>query len=318
LVAFEPDVIFVQFAIAALNVNIWTVRSLCRKFKTAGIPVVVAYHEPAREFDLLGPATRFVYRAMARVTSVPVVYSWAGRQTLVERGLFKEVVEVPLGTAGLATISDEDLRRVRIRYHVAKPAVLVLGFTHFDKGTDLLLDAAADIAERRHHDVQFIIAGSPRKRRGVFRIMGRRDIRCQRRLESQAKKIAGVGIEFFGFVKSEDVAALLYVADIVALPYRRITQSGVASLALSSRAVMVASDLPGLRSDLGDAATYVEVGDSRAMAEQIAQLLDESSDSLRAHMRSLAGERAVSNTLEVVAEAILLAALNARGARSEY
>lgn len=315
LVEFEPDVVFVQFAIAALNVNIWTVRSLCRKFKAAGVPVVVAYHEPAREYDLLRSLTRFVYRAMARVTSVPVVFSWAGRQALVEHGLFKEVIEVPLGTTGLATISDEDVRRVRIRYHVVKPTVLVLGFTHIEKGTDVLLDAAADIAERRNHDVQFIIAGSPRKRRGVFRILGRRDIRCQQRLESQAKKIAGVDIEFFGFVRSEDVAALLFVADIVALPYRRITQSGVASLALSSRAVIVGSDLPGLRSDLGDAATYVEVGNSQAMAEQIAQLLDEGSDSLRMIMRALAGERAVSNTLAKVAEAILIAGLNARGAR---
>jgi glycosyltransferase involved in cell wall biosynthesis len=308
LAEFEPDVVFVQFAVSALSVNYWSFRSLCKKFRALHIPVVVAYHEPAREYDLLGLVTRRMYQAMARVTSVPIAFSFAGAQTLVDSGLFESVVEVPHGTTGVATITDADTERVRKRYGVHASLVLSLGFTSADKGTDVLLDAAADIAGRRAGRVQFLIAGSPRERRGLFKIMGRRDVAYQQRLQSQARAISNVEIAFHGFVADEDVAALLHEADVVALPYRNITQSGIANLALSSRSVVVASDLPGLRSDLGDAAQYVKAGDPHALAQEIAALLDDAAFPLRQQMRESSGDRALSNTYEKVAERILSAA----------
>jgi hypothetical protein len=135
--------------------------------------------------------------------------------------------------------------------------------------------------------------------------MGRRDVECQRRLEDQAKNIVSVDIDFCGFVADSDIAAVLFVADVVALPYRRITQSGIANLALSSRSAVVGSNLPGLRSDLGDAAKYVAVGDAGALAEQIVSLLGNENASVRQEMRELSGERAASNTYAKVAERIL-------------
>jgi glycosyltransferase involved in cell wall biosynthesis len=315
IVKFEPDLVFVQFAIAAMSVNLWPIISLCKKFAAARIPVVVAYHEPAREYDLLGFVTRRIYQAMVRVTDVPIVFSLAGRQALIENDLFNEVVEVSHGTTGVARITDEDVRRVRDHYRVHKPLVLTLGFTNADKGTDVLLHAASAIAVDQGNDVQFLIAGSPRKRRGVFRIMERRDIKCQQRLEDQAKNMVNVDVAFSGFVADQDVAALLFVADVVVLPYRRITQSGIANLALSSRSVIVASDLPGLRSDLGDAAKYVEVGDSRAMAGQIVSLMGNDNASARKHMRKKSEERAMANTFARVADQILSAGLAHRGTR---
>lgn len=313
IVAFEPDMVFVQFAISAMNVNLCSAWSLCKQLAAVRIPIVVAYHEPAREYDLLGLITRQIYKSMVRVTDVPLVFSAAGRQALIDNGLFDEVVEVPHGTTGVAKIADEDVTRVRDLYHILGPLVLTFGFTNSDKGTDVLLDAAGLIAAERGNDVQFLIAGSPRARRGVFRLMEHRDVKYQRRLEEQAKTMGSVEIEFAGFVADQDVAALLFVADVVALPYRRITQSGVASLALSSRSVVVCSDLPGLRSDLGDAAKYVKVGDSSALAEKIIDLLRDDKAMVRRHMREQSGERAFANTFSKVAEQILSVGLAQEG-----
>jgi glycosyltransferase involved in cell wall biosynthesis len=301
--------VFVQFAIAAMSVNIWSVRSLCKRCAAAKIPVVVAYHEPAREYGLFGVVTRSIYHAMARVTEVPVAFSPAGRQALTESGLFDNVIEVALGTTGVTAIPDSDVQRVRNLYNVRKPLVLSLGFTGADKGTDVLLDAANAIAERRNGDVQFLIAGSPRKRRGIFRLRGHLERRLQRQLELRGRSMTDNDIAFGGFVADRDVAALLFVADVVALPYRAIAQSAVANMALSSRAVIVASNLPGLRSDLGGAARYVAVGDSGALAEEIARLLGADNASAREHMRELSGERAAANTFARVAETILVAGL---------
>lgn len=305
VIEFQPDVVFVQFAIAAASVNIWSIRNLCKRCFAAQIPVVVAYHETVREYNLLGFVSRFIYRAMVRVTSVPIAFSPAGRLALIEHGLFNEVVELPHGTSGAATITDDDVQRVRGLYHVRKPLVLTLGFTHPDKGTDVLLHAANAIAEARSNEVQFLIAGSPRRRRGIFRILERRDVKFQRRLETEARQITAVDVAFRGFVPDSDVAALLFVAEVVALPYRKIAQSGIANLAISSRSVVVSSDLLGLRSDLGNAAKYVDVDDSRALAEQISGLLGDENASIRQQMRELSAERALLNTYANVAEQIL-------------
>jgi len=306
---FAPDIVFVQFAISTLNVNLWAVRSLCKQFAATPTPVVVGYHEPTREYDLLKFVSRQIYRAMAQVTDVPIVFSSAGRQTLTESGLFDEVVELPHGTVGVANITDNDVARVRALYDIRKPLVLTLGFTSADKGTDILLDAVGTVAANRGNEVQFLIAGSPRRRRGVFRLMERRDVKYQRQLKERAKRIAGVDIAFSSYIDEQDVAALLFVADVVALPYRRITQSGIANLALSSRSVVVCSDLPGLRSNLGDAAIYAEVDNSSSVAERISSLLGDNNASLRRHMRELSAERAVANTYTRVAEEILSAGL---------
>jgi glycosyltransferase involved in cell wall biosynthesis len=248
-----------------------------------------------------------VYKSIARVTDVPIAFSSAGRRALIHHGLFEDVVELPHGTSGVSAISDADIERVRRTYDLRQPVVLTLGFTNADKGADVLIAAANSIAESQDNEVQFLVAGSPRERRGVFRIMQRRDDMCQRRLERQAAEIIRVDIVFRGYVAEEDVAPLLHEAAVVALPYRRITQSGIANLALSSEAVIVASDLPGLRSDLGDAAKYVEPNNSEALAHEISNLLGEENTAVRSEMRRLSSERASANTYAKVAEGILIA-----------
>jgi glycosyltransferase involved in cell wall biosynthesis len=312
VIEFEPDMVFVQFAIAAMNVSCWSVRHLCKKAFDANIPVVVAYHEPDREFNLLRFASRMIYKSMARVTNVAVVLSSSGKDALIKNELFDDAVEVRHGTGGVVEVTDIDIQRVRNSYDVKKPLVLTLGFISAEKGVDVLVSAASAIALSRDNDVQFLIAGSPRKRRGIFRIMGRRDVKCRERLEDQARSLPNVDIAFSDYIANEDVHALLFVADVVVLPYRSITQSGIANLAIESRSVVVASDLPGLRSDLGDAAKYVEVGNPTAMAEQVTSLLGDENESLRQHMRDLSAERAVGHTYAKAAETILSEGLASR------
>jgi glycosyltransferase involved in cell wall biosynthesis len=313
LLAFEPDIVVVQFSIATFNVDLWSVLSLCKRFAALRTPIVVAYHETYREYNLLGPLTRMIYRSMVRVTNVPVVFSTAGRSALVDNNLFDDVLVVPHGTSGVAQVSSEDIERVAREYAIEKSLGLTLGFTGSDKGTDVLLDAAGTIANGVDDNVQFLVAGSPRARRGVFRAMELRDVLYRRRLRKSAQQLSHVDIDFCDYVVDEDVAALLRIAEVVALPYRRSTQSGIGNLALSSRAVLVVSDLQGLRSDLGDAALYVKADDSVALAEAIIGLLGSENASGRERLRELAGTRAAAATYDEVAALILAAGLAERG-----
>ena len=306
---FEPEIVIVQFAIAAISTSLWSVKLLCDRLRAQGIRVIVTFHEPNREYNMFGFLTRAIYRSVSRATDVSIVFSPAGYQALHDTGLFSDVVEVPHGTKGIESISNQELEDARVLFDVRKPLVLTLGFTSFDKGADILIDAAKIISKSRDGNVQFLVAGAPRRRRGIFRIMERRDKKCQRRLIDQAKGLGNVELSFSDYVANEHVAPLLHLADVVVLPYRRITQSGIANLALSSQSVIVCSDLPGLRNDLGDAALYVKVGDTAALANEIAKLINPESEETRSHMRDLAGQRANENTYAKVAEQILSAGL---------
>jgi glycosyltransferase involved in cell wall biosynthesis len=306
---FEPEIVIVQFAIAAISTSLWSVKLLCDRLRAQGIRVIVTFHEPNREYNMFGFLTRAIYRSVSRATDVSVVFSPAGYQALHDTGLFSDVVEVPHGTKEVESISNQELDDVRVLFDVRKPLVLTLGFTSFDKGADIFINAAKIISNNRDGDVQFLVAGAPRRRQGIFRIMERRDKKCQRQLIDQAKGLGNVELSFSDYVANEHVAPLLHLADVVVLPYRRITQSGIANLALSSQSVIVCSDLPGLRNDLGDAALYVKVGDTAALAEEIINLINPGGDETRSHMRDLAGQRAKENTYAKVAEKILSAGL---------
>jgi glycosyltransferase involved in cell wall biosynthesis len=306
---FDPEIVIVQFAIAAMSTSLWSVKLLCDRLRAQGIRVIVSFHEPNREYNMFGFVTRAIYRSVSRTTDVPVVFSPAGYRALRDTGLFRDVVEVPHGTKGIESISSQELKDVRALFDVRKPLVLTLGFTSFDKGADIFIDAAKIISKNRNGDVQFLVAGAPRRRRGIFRIMERRDNKWQRRLLHQAEGLGNVELFFSDYVANENVAPLLHLADVVVLPYRRITQSGIANLALSSQSVIVCSDLPGLRNDLGDAASYVKVGDIAALAKEITNLMNPNGDEIRSRMRDLAGQRANENTYAKVAEKILSAGL---------
>ena len=301
LTDYQPDVVIVQFAIASQNTALLsTLRtmSIARRF---GIPVVVAFHEPARELERLGPLSRWIYRAAALFTTYPVVYSPAGAAALVQAGIFTHVTEVPHGCESPMEPTKEDLARVRERYGVHFPLVLSLGFTHVDKGTDLLVKAMTEVTLLRDGAVQFLVAGSPRTRRGLFRLMGRADCKFHKSLTMESRQFTGVSVEFCGFVPDEDVGALFNLASVVVLPYRRATQSGIAQKALAARAVIVASDISELRNDLGLAARYFRSGSVSDLVETLVSVLRDPQNELR----DAAATRAKERNYDVVSARLL-------------
>ena len=287
---FRPDVVVVQFAIASQSMNIVSTIALARAAHREGIPVVTAFHEPVREIDRLGPFSRWIYRQMERSSSIGVAYSSAGATALVASGLFRVATELPHGCSPVE-VTAVDLARVRERYAITSPLIISLGFSHVDKGTDLLVEAMSGITQSLGGDVQFLLAGSPRQRRGIFRLMGRADRRFHERLATASRRLTGVSVEMSGYVPSEDVPALLHIASAVVLPYRRSTQSGVANQALAAGAVILASDIPGLKSDLGSAAHFFRSGSVADLVERSVSVLSNPQDGLREAARRRASER---------------------------
>jgi glycosyltransferase involved in cell wall biosynthesis len=293
---FRPDVVIVQFAIASQNTALISTLMLMRAARRNAIAVVSAFHEPAREIDRLGALSRWIYRAAARVTTHPVAYSRSGADALRNAGIFAHVHELPLGCRIVTPMSPEDLARIKGRYAVASPLVLSVGFVHPDKGTDLLVESMPKITLLLEGNVKFLIAGSPRTRRGIFRLMGRGDRRFHERLIRKVSLLTNVSADFCDFVPNEDLYPLLFFASAIVLPYRRATQSAVASEALGARGVIVASDLPELVDDLGRAASYFRAGNVDDLTETLVSVLRNPQTELRDAAASRAAERGYDAT----------------------
>lgn len=73
-----------------------------------------------------------------------------------------------------------------------------------------------------------------------------RDINLSHRLEALAQRVAGHVILRLQHVPEVEVTALLAAADVVVLPFRRVTTSGTAMIALSHGRPLIVPDVPSL------------------------------------------------------------------------
>jgi len=293
-----PDAVYVQFAISAFATALPAVLRVCAAARRAGIPVVAAFHEVARELALLPGAGAAIYRRMLALADVLVVLTPHAAAALVAAGAdAARITVVPHGVPTLAAPSAEEVERVRAAYGMGPSPVLALGFVHPDKGADTLLAAVPELAARVP-DATVIVAGTPRTRRGPFRVFGRLDRRHHEALRRTAASLPAGRVRLPGFVPAADLPAVLHAAAVMALPYRRITQSGIAHLAVAAGAPVVASDLPGLRATFGDGARYVPPDDRVALGRALGELLVDADG-----RRGLAAEQARTASAQSMASA---------------
>jgi glycosyltransferase involved in cell wall biosynthesis len=266
--------------------------------------LVVTAHEPKRETDLLGRFGRLAYRVVGATADAIIVHSDAALEVLTARcGAPSQ--KVHLMPHGVGTVSTGEPPRADYG--------LALGYVHPDKGLDVLVRAVAQLVEAGRNPALIVIAGAVRPRRGLFRVFEGRDRRYRRRL---LQYVRGAGLEnairFRGFVPSEQIRDVVGGADFLLLPYVNVTQSGVANLVLAHGRPAIASDLPGLRQDLGAAALYVPPSDAEALARAIDRLSKD--PGLRSTLSAAARSRARERSLGVVAGLLIKTYGDVRGA----
>jgi len=112
--------------------------------------------------------------------------------------------------------------------------VLFFGQIKHSKGLDILIEALPQLAQEIP-EVTLLIAGRPWKTDFAHYdgLIDHLKVRAHCRLR-------------IGFIPDEEVAGYYAAADLVALPYRRIYQSGVLLMAMSYGRPAVVSDLPGM------------------------------------------------------------------------
>jgi glycosyltransferase involved in cell wall biosynthesis len=108
------------------------------------------------------------------------------------------------------------------------------------KGLDILIEAFPEVA-RKVPEVTLLIAGRPWKT----------DFSAYQTLINRLG-INDKCVLHIRYIPNDQLPSYFAAADIVVLPYRKIYQSGVILLAMSSRRAVVVSDIPGMTEMITD------------------------------------------------------------------
>jgi glycosyltransferase involved in cell wall biosynthesis len=251
-----------------------------------------------------------VYRRIHRLSNLIVAHSDHDRQRLLNEFAVDpdRVAVIPHGEYGFFETGGEvfDRRSARTSLGLGQDdeVVLFFGYIREYKGLDVLFDAWEAVAAARPK-ARLVVAGDP-----VNLAPARRE-----ELENRAESLGAVHrLEYIPF---SDVARYFSAADVLAMPYRHISQSGVLFLSLSLGVPVVASRVGGLPEVLndGDDVLFVPPDAPPALAEALVRVLGDA----RLRERLASGGRKVAldhswpsiaeRTESVFAEAIQTALL---------
>ena len=129
------------------------------------------------------------------------------------------------------------------------------------KGTDILLDAAQLLPQSIKEDLKISIVGQT----------------SADYLATLKAKALGMNVNFNpAFIPDGKLYEMIDQADYIALPYRRISQSGVLLLALYFRKPLLLSDLPSFKETMKGFTDdmFFEAGNAQALCELIMRHLD--------------------------------------------
>jgi glycosyltransferase involved in cell wall biosynthesis len=170
------------------------------------------------------------------------------------------VLPHPVVRAGPIAVSRAEAR-ARVGVPGDGPLVLFLGLVRRYKGVDLLLDAAPEIARRTGARIAIVGEVFPDARDTMKRVA--------------ASPVRDRLIVHDAYVPEETMDAWLAASDVVVLPYRAISGSGIAARAIASARPMAASAVGGLRDAVVPGATgeLFAPGDSAALAAAVQTVL---------------------------------------------
>lgn len=242
--------------------------------KLFGFPVVGTVHDvESFEKYAKGDAFRHDYEKFLSLLDGIVVHTDYARRELLKQ-LSPDVIDVEkIRTIYACDLDYEGLDSNRInkdvaRAHLGLPAdrkiILFFGQIKKVKGLDLLLQAMADVC-KKDSSVLLVIAGKVWKDdfSGYMSLINRYGL--EPRVEQR-----------IGYINNEDVPYYFHAADVIALPYRKIYNSGVLIRAMSFGTPVVASDFGPFEEFIqdGENGYLFETGNVENLAVKLGLILD--------------------------------------------
>jgi glycosyltransferase involved in cell wall biosynthesis len=269
--------VHVQRAVAAFGASAlppWLNAPTSRALHTR---VIVTMHEVTRNTILLWVLGRVLYRRLSNCCDKIIVHTEA----------VSNILTGPIGVPATNVIVTPHLdplppgpgattAEFRTRFGLGQARILpAFGFIHVDKGLNDLVCALVILrrsSAAAMDDIRVVIAGAVRPQHGLFRLFEVRDrLHLRRVLREVRHEALQEHIALTRYVSDGDVAARFYTAEAVVLPYRRIEQSGAASLARTFGVPVPASTAGGLGEQFTVSYWTFPPGDPERLAEVLVE-----------------------------------------------
>ena len=231
-----------------------------------GAPVVSTAHVVTPHERM--PLQKAVSGRIHRTSDQVIAHSEFDRTRLLEEFAVdpERVVVIPHGEYGFFDRGGEAPGREEARRGLGlgpeDEVALFFGYIREYKGLDLLLEAWPAVADARPA-ARLLVAGDP----------VRLDPARRTELEAWATRLGAV--HRFEYIPFSDVSCYFRAADVLVMPYRHISQSGVLFLALSLGVPVVATRVGGLSEVLrdGHSALLVPPESPAALGEALIRVL---------------------------------------------
>lgn len=243
IISNKTDVVHIQWAMLPF----FDIK-LVSYLKESGIPVVLTIHDVDPLFDA---GSKRLITKLYNLVSAIIVHNNTAAQDLsrLYPSISKDkVFIVPHGPLQSQNIpSGKTLTDAREELDIPKDSDVVCFFgeiKHY-KGLDYLIQACLKLRETKPN-LFLLIAGKPGGEDDIPNLTVLRDAGIPYRAD-------------LGFVANEDVWKYYLSADIIALPYRQISQSGVLFSAISHERFVLCSDvgaLPEILGEIGGGCTF--------------------------------------------------------------
>lgn len=218
-----------------------------------------------------------IYRGIHKLSHLIIAHSEFDRRRLLEEFSVEpeRVAVIPHGEYGFferhRQLPGKETARRALGIEPQEEVALFFGYIREYKGLDVLLTAWPAVAAARPGS-RLLIAGDPVQ------------LSPERRRELEAWATSLGAMHRFTYIPFSEVTQFFSAADVLVMPYRRISQSGVLFLALALGVPVVATRvgaLPELLDD-GESALLVSPESSAQLADALIRVLGDAE--LRAHL----------------------------------
>lgn len=255
IAASEPDVLIAPWWTSFWGLPLRGVFSGVRRLSPRTRRLLLCHNVSDHEARVL---ERFLTLGAFLAADGFVVHAHADRERLARRVPGRPVAVLPHPVVDAPRPPRDVARRA---LGITTPLVLFLGLVRRYKGVDLLLDAAPRIV--RETGARIAVVGE------VFR-----EARfLERRWEASPVRDSIVWRD--DYVSEEEMSRWLAASDVVVLPYRYVSGSGIAARAIAARRPMASAAVGGLTETIrpGSTGELFAPGDASALVEAVARVL---------------------------------------------
>ena len=284
MIRFTPDIVHIQheFGLFGKHMGV-SVIPLIVEFQLIGIPVVTTLHtvyvDMPKEHEI-------IIRSILMNSNYVIVHEEYQMENIKRRfppDLINKVRVIPHGAREVEPISNA---KTLIGLPQDKKVILMIGYIRPSKNFELIIDLFPEIL-KRCPDALLVIAGKIRGQEYI----DYRNMLFQRIAESPAKE----NIIFIrGQLPQHVFDTIICAADVVVLPYKISSQSGILAHCLAFGRPIVASSSPGLENVIQESGAGISCNTKEEFVEAIVRII---SDPKFSKKLSENGQRYVKNNI---------------------